>query len=242
LYKAGDYFYVTFHGYNGKNGIRAATRTKDFNNWESTGPGLPGRPMFGPADCAGWRVPWNGGCIGSGHASTLVTPQYHYMLIEAADLNLSCTANQNWVLGLVRAPQLAGSGGWESYAANPIVQNLGTKAGCALQYQHLLEDRGSVFIYFGYAEAQRPYPNKLFKVVPGPGAMVIRINSSSPAPRMPTGSYWLSCFDCSLNKNSFACSCRNTQGETVVSQLDLTTCASKTSLNNIDGHLQCPLR
>lgn len=239
LYKIGDFFYVTFHGYNGKNGIRGAARTKDFNTWEATGPGLPGRPMFTAADCQPWNLNWKGGCIGGGHASTLVTPAYHYMLIEAADMNLSCTAGQNWVLGLMRAPQLAASGNWQSYGSNPVVQNLGVESGCAIQYHHLFADGPTVFVYFGYADSGRPYPNKLFKVVAGPGPKQIVIDGTKAWLNLPKGSYRLSCYDCSLTANLLQCSCRNKQSDIIRTQLDISHCDPAGELGNIDGSLTC---
>lgn len=97
--KVGEWFYATFHGYNGAGGVRVLARTTDFKTWvvDRT------TPIFSASDCAGWNVPWKGGCLGAGWADTYKENGYYYLLPEAVDLNLSCVNNQNWVFGLVRS-------------------------------------------------------------------------------------------------------------------------------------------
>ena len=168
------------------------------------------------------------------------------MLIESPDVNLACTPGQNWVLGLMRADHLAGTGQWQAYSENPVVQNLDSTAGCAIQYQHLIEDKGDVFVYFGYEErGGRNYPNKLFKIVPGPGTSSIRFKSSVVPPNpagLPAGSYLRSCDSCSFTNQLLKCSCKNTSNVSVNTDLNLNNCALGTDIANINGQLTCGLR
>lgn len=108
--KIDGYFFVTFHGYDyqRKQAARGVARTKDFEQWDVTGGGLPGDAIFAAADCQPWNVSWApGGCIGSGEASILRTPTgYMYQAIEAADVALTCDLvrlEQWWPLGIVRS-------------------------------------------------------------------------------------------------------------------------------------------
>lgn len=166
LYKRNGYFYVTFHGYDPgpRAGYRGAARTRDFVTWEVDAPDLPGDAMFGSRDCQAW----NPGCIGGGEATTTVSGDYHYMLIEAPDLGLACTDGQYWVFGLMRARGLARSGGWESFHANPLLKPSQRRA-CGLQYARFIRDGGQLFLLYEDLEKGR----RLFELVRGGGPPVV---------------------------------------------------------------------
>lgn len=142
--KRDDAFYVTFHGYDGLNGYRGITRTRDFLNWEL----VNSDAIFDKNDCQVWNVPWkNPGCIGGGEATVLKDSGFYYMLIEAADTNLFCTENQNWVFGLLRSPNLEATK-WENMADNQSAiifnsqekQANGNTVPCGVQYGRLFKD------------------------------------------------------------------------------------------------------
>jgi hypothetical protein len=165
-FKAGGYFYVTFHGASGTGpvwGYRGIARTADFHNWvthreDRTDVFLPNDALWSKKDCSGWNVPWNPatGCIGGGEASSLITPAYTYMLIEVADLSLGCTPGQNWVVGLVRSSNVtaqgqtqrfAASGHWEQYGQNPLI-NAHNNYPCSIQYPRFFVDGGQIYMTY----------------------------------------------------------------------------------------------
>jgi hypothetical protein len=165
-FKTNGYYYVTFHGAISTStvwGYRGAAKTADFHTWlthsdDPADSNLPDDALWSKQDCAGWKVSWapTTGCVGGGHASTLVTPSFTYMLIEAPDLSLACTPGQNWVIGLVRAPnvsagggsrRLAASGHWQQYEQNPIM-NEHNKYPCSIQYQRFFVDGGQVYLTY----------------------------------------------------------------------------------------------
>jgi hypothetical protein len=172
----GDY-YVTFHGAYGVNptwGYRGIAKTSDFHGWrthadDAADPYLPAGPLWSQRDCASWNVSWSRttGCIGGGHAGSLVTPAYTYMLIESADLSLSCTPEQNWVIGLVRAPKFSGSGKpqrfvasghWQQYAKNPLIDSHNHHP-CSIQYPRFFVDGSRVYLTYWTIETKGSAPS-----------------------------------------------------------------------------------
>jgi len=154
--KSNGLFYVTFHGAlvgaqspPVVTGYRGVAATSDFHTWMTSGNGLPNDAIWSSRDCQSWNVQWNAstGCIGGGYASTLVTWQYTYMLIESADMSLGCTAGQNWAIGLARAPNFAASGQWNQLPGNPLM-DLPNGAPCSIQYPALFSDRGEVYVSY----------------------------------------------------------------------------------------------
>ncbi|HET6585707.1 MAG TPA: LamG-like jellyroll fold domain-containing protein, partial [Nannocystaceae bacterium] len=146
--KIDDAFYVGFHGFDGVRGYRGLARTPDLDVWE------PLRQLFGPADCAGWNVPWlPGGCIGGGAASTAIEAPWTYMLIEAADISLGCTDNQHWVFGMLRTNDLV-AGVWEPLPAGPGLlfgthepKSNGATPPCSVQYTRIFrDDDGTIWL------------------------------------------------------------------------------------------------
>lgn len=172
-FKQGGYFYVSFHGAAGNpviRGYRGAAKTADFHAWithreDPLDARLPAGPLWSPRDCAAWSVAWYaGGCIGGGHASTLVTPRYTYLLIEAPDRSLGCTRAQHWPVGLARtpnsgpppgAPRLASSGHWQQYPGNPLLMQAG-EVPCNIQYARFFVDAGQLYLsYWTMADTDR---------------------------------------------------------------------------------------
>lgn len=120
IQKVGPHFYMTFHGFNGQNGVRAVAWSDDLIHWLPT----ISSPTFTSADCADWNVPWTGGCIGGGWADTHIIGNYYYVLIEAADKNLLCgVQNQQWVFGLLRTTNIT-TPAWQELPHGPgIIYN-----------------------------------------------------------------------------------------------------------------------
>lgn len=149
VHKIADKFYMTFHGFNGRDGNRAIAWTQDFKSWfvDTT------KPIFDKANCASWNVPWDSaGCIGSGWATTLLDASYYYMLIEAADKNLVCMDDQHWVFGLVRTTNLT-TPSWQNLPGGPAVifssaqKNASGRASpCAVTYASLWRDGADIFL------------------------------------------------------------------------------------------------
>jgi hypothetical protein len=179
-FKANGYYYVTFHGaYISQGasgppatqtiayGYRGIAKTADFHTWityanDTTDTFLPDDAVWSKQDCADWRIPWqitngNVGCVGGGHASSLITPDYTYMLIESPDKSLGCTEGQDWVIGLVRAPRVNASSGqaqlfvasgqWQQYTQNPFM-NARNHMKCGVQYQRFFVDSGQVYLTY----------------------------------------------------------------------------------------------
>jgi len=143
--KAGEYFYVTFHGYDGTNGYRGVVKTRDFKVYEPINNG----PIFDRTDCASWNFNGEtGGCVGGGAATTLKDSDgFYYKIIEASDRNLACTSGQNWTFGLMRSRDIAAHR-WESLPRNPIVTDPMLR-GCGIQYPNLFKDaNGDIYFMF----------------------------------------------------------------------------------------------
>jgi hypothetical protein len=154
--KSNGLFYMTFHGANVGaqsppvvTGYRGVAATSDFHTWTTAGSGLPNDAMWSSRDCQAWNVQWSPstGCIGGGYASSLITPQYTYMLIESADMSLGCTAGQNWAVGLARATSFAASGQWTQLPNNPMM-DAPVGVPCGIQYPTLFTDRGEVYLSY----------------------------------------------------------------------------------------------
>lgn len=176
-FKANGDYYVTFHGAYGLGpvwGYRGIAKTADFHRWwthsdDAADPYMPAGSLWSPRDCANWNVSWSRttGCIGGGHASSLITPAYTYMLIESADLSLSCRPEQNWVIGLVRAPNLSGSGKpqrfvasgrWQQYAKNPLISSHNHNP-CSIQYPRFFVDGRRVYLTYWTIETKGSAPS-----------------------------------------------------------------------------------
>lgn len=175
--KVDNYFYVTFHGanYDGTpsiTGARGIARTTDFVTYQVSGADLPGDAMISANDCNPWDINWKtGGCIGVGAANSIKSNGKYYMMVEAADLSLTCRPGQNWVFGLVRSNSLSKSGTWEHYPDNPYVVNQNVApGGCGLQYMNFMRDRGEIFLHFGFLSSANQFPNLNFQLVHGESA------------------------------------------------------------------------
>ncbi|MBO9668561.1 MAG: hypothetical protein J7501_17315, partial [Bdellovibrio sp.] len=169
LYKKNGFFYVTFHGAKIASpgvvhGYRGVAKTRDFKNWVTKDADLPNDAIWSPQDCKNWNVSWNSktGCIGGGQASTLITSQYTYQLIESADTSLSCSAGQTWAYGLVRSNTgLVASGKWEQMSVTPFMLNR-FNVPCAIQYARLFQDSSG--IYLSYWTLASPLVNSVFHI------------------------------------------------------------------------------
>lgn len=190
--KSNGLYYVTFHGayvsptlnVSGNQivyGARGIAATPDFHTWYVTGNNLPGSAMLTSRDCQPWSANWNPvtGCIGTGDAKILRSDGYNYILPEAPDLSLGCTAPtsvknqptvyQNWDYGLLRSTTYNSSGSWQNFTGNPFVENLNlSTVGCGLQYQNIFRDRGEIYFGFGLFHPDYPFPNYTYQLVNGP--------------------------------------------------------------------------
>lgn len=95
-----DYYFVTFHGYDGINGYRSIAKTKDFDNWEV----IINDAILDRYDALKINIDWaTTGPIGFGSARTIKYNGYYYTLSEAADMNLACIHGQQWISVLHRS-------------------------------------------------------------------------------------------------------------------------------------------
>lgn len=156
----GTYYYVAFHGYDGTNGYRGIAKTTNFTTWIAGDPaqGVPTDAVFDRNDSQLWRESWaSNQSIGGGAGTILKESNEYYQIVEGADLNLSCTNNQNWDLGIYRSTDLT-STSWEPLPqGNPIVYSGrtpdeagGTIAPCNVQYATLFKDPATGFIWLAY--------------------------------------------------------------------------------------------
>jgi hypothetical protein len=176
------YFYVTFHGvnYGTRRSYRGVARTRDFNSWETQGPGLPGAAILASADCEAWTP----GCVGAGESTTLITGDYQYMLFDGPDKWLGCTNGQTWHVGLVRAPKnsFPKSSEWEQFPRNPVLTPSwpGPESRCSIQYERWIRDGNDVYLlYEDLGPGVRFTERRLLKLVPGPAFPVARIRPPS---------------------------------------------------------------
>ena len=167
--KANGFYYVTFHGVHVRPvaaAYRGMAKTPDFHTWITSDKDLPNDAIWSGRDCQGWKVDWDPqtGCIGGGHASTLITQEYTYMLIESHDLALPCTAGQHWVVGLARGRGFQMSGGWQEWAGNPLLKNENGSP-CSIQYPRLFKDAGRVYLsYWTLGPAGAHDPSTMFHI------------------------------------------------------------------------------
>lgn len=146
--KRRDRFYMTFHAYNGVQGIRGMAWTRDFHRWFVDGK----KPLFDSNSCAGWNVPWSGGCVGGGWADVLHTGSFYYMIVEAADKNMGggCTPGKHWVIGLLRTGSLR-KPTWQSLPGgpgiifNPPLLSAGRHP-CGANYAQLFRSNGDTYL------------------------------------------------------------------------------------------------
>lgn len=152
---AAGYYYITFHGWDPTHdaSARGVAKTRDFSTWLTAGAALPDDAMFTGLDCTPWNISWaSGGCVGGGAASILRSGDYYYMLIEAPDISLGCltaVGQQNWVLGLLRAPAAAflPTTQWAPFSAVPTVVPV-VKQGCYIQYARIFADADGVYLTY----------------------------------------------------------------------------------------------
>lgn len=171
------FYYVTFHGWDPAHGksARGAAKTRDFVTWLVTGAGLPGDAMFSSLDCNSWNISWaSGGCVGGGEGSIYRGngSDYMYQLIEAPDITLGCLTQpgqQNWVLGLSRAPALLPTGQWAPFVIVPTVVPA-IKQGCYIQYHRIFEDVATGSMHLSYWAGNYL---QIFTLMPGAGPLPI---------------------------------------------------------------------
>lgn len=152
----GAYYWVSFHGYDGKNGYRGIAKTADFQTWVAgnQNAGLPADAIIDLRDGLAWRETWAGGPIGAGAGSILYDKGYYYIATEIADTNLGCTNGQRWDWGLFRSTRLNRLTWQQLPAGNPFVYSSlapeanGLAAPCNAAYGQLFVDPVSAGTYF----------------------------------------------------------------------------------------------
>jgi hypothetical protein len=181
LKDAAGFYYVTFHGWDPQQdkSARGVAKTADFVHWITNGEHLPGDAIFTSTDCDPWRIQWaSGGCVGGGEGSILLAGDFMYELIEAPDISLGCLTTpgeQNWVLGLLRAPagEFLPTGMWQGLGSNPFVVPV-QKIGCYIQYHRLFWFNGTMHLSYwadGWLqifEVSVPGPFPSLPIVAGP--------------------------------------------------------------------------
>lgn len=174
----GVYYYIGFHGYDGVRGYRGIAKTADFKTYIAGNPNknVPADAILDKNDATNWREAWQGGgSIGFGNASILYQNSYYYMLAEAADMNLACSNNQNWDIGIFRSKSLTNTT-WQQYPkGNPIFYSTkkpyknGTTQPCSPAYAQFLQDplTHEIFLYFGRTNTENwnDYGLHIYKLV-----------------------------------------------------------------------------
>ncbi|WP_221469126.1 hypothetical protein [Cohnella nanjingensis] len=155
----GTYYWVGFHGYDGVHGYRGIAKTADFQNWIAgdSAQGVPADAVMTLNDSATWRESWaTGGSVGGGAGSMIQEGSYYYHLVEAADVNLACTSNQNWDYGLFRSSSLTNTT-WDQFPrGNPVIYSSRASEDangilpCNVQYAGMYKDPTDGFIYLAY--------------------------------------------------------------------------------------------
>ncbi|MBI2404946.1 hypothetical protein HYV22_02090 [Candidatus Gottesmanbacteria bacterium] len=155
----GEYFYVSFHGYDGLRGYRGIAKTKDFINWVAGDEtkGVPKDAIFDIYDQNSWREGFNtGGPTGGGAARIIAENNYYYMLVEGSDISLGCEDGQNWDWGIYRSNSLTNTK-WEPFPlGNPIIyssklpENNGKSMACNPSYAGIFKDQstGKYYLHF----------------------------------------------------------------------------------------------
>jgi hypothetical protein len=154
----GGFFYVAFHGYDGLRGYRGIARSPDFLSWTAGDPaqGVPADAIFDPDDSAPWREEWIGASIGGGAGRILSEDGFFYSIVEAADINLGCTAGQHWDKGLLRSASLTASAWDQLPAGNPLIYSStaierdGNSLPCNVQYAGIVRDPPTGTYYLHY--------------------------------------------------------------------------------------------
>ena len=126
FYYDGKYYWISFHGYDGKNGFRGIAKTTDFRTYiaGNATKGVPTDAILNPSDAIPWNVTWNGLPIGFGASRMIKEGSYWYQIAEAADINLGSVGTdvrQTWADGIFRSTSLA-STSWAQPTSfrNPI--------------------------------------------------------------------------------------------------------------------------
>lgn len=156
----GEYYWVAFHGFDSTHGFRSAAKTANFQDWiagdESRG--VPADALHDLADAQEWREDWQAifGNTGTGAGAMFKEGDFYYHLVEASDVNLTCSYNQNWNYGLFRSTSLTNTS-WEQLpAGNPIIYSskaLEDSRGilpCNVQYASIFQDQHDGYIYLMY--------------------------------------------------------------------------------------------
>lgn len=118
----GQFYFVSFHAYDGKRGYRGIAKTRDFRTYiTDPSQGVPSDVVLDLKDQLSWRETWQGEPIGFGHAGGIKEGSKYYMVSEGADRDLACTLGQNWDIGIFRTNNLSLTN-WEQYPlGNPII-------------------------------------------------------------------------------------------------------------------------
>jgi hypothetical protein len=160
----GRYFWISFHGFDGVNGYRGIAKTPDFRRGsyvvDRPDEGVPSDAILDAGDATGFHEQWApGGPIGAGAGTVVRELDDVYALNEFPDISLSCTAGQNWDLGMFRSDSTASSS-WEPFPrGNPIVASSrapeanGQPLGCNVLYPTLFRDTttGAWYLMHGRA-------------------------------------------------------------------------------------------
>lgn len=150
--KAVGRYLITSHGYDYrlKRAYRGVVATRDFQRWDVEGPGLPGNAILGPED----RQTWVRNCTGIGAATTLIGEKHTFMIVEAMNRGLLCTANQDWIFQIVRAPKgrwpSSGTNGWNAPSERPLLTQSrpDPNTPCALQYARWIVDGNDIYLIY----------------------------------------------------------------------------------------------
>jgi hypothetical protein len=152
--KRGEYFYVSFHGFDGVNGYRGVAKTKNFKDWVPINSG----PIFDKDDCSDWNMYWNNEkCVGGGAATIFKEDNYYYQVIEVPTKNLGCSLDQQWAFAMTRSNNLE-STNWEELPIDPLIvtsvsekvlafnDQFGSRICGTLSYKRLFSDNGIIYL------------------------------------------------------------------------------------------------
>jgi hypothetical protein len=188
----GSDYWIGFHGFDGVDGYRGIGKTPNFAGGsylvDDAAPGLPTDSVFDASDAASFREQWIGAPVGAGAGSIVAEDGMYYALTEFPDVNLNCTAGQNWNVGIFRSPTLT-STHWEQYpAGNPIIMSSrtaeanGVSSACNVLYPGLFRDAetGAWYLMHG-----RSTPDPRFDAI-----YVYRLETDSSL--LVNGDFWRS--------------------------------------------------
>lgn len=145
-----DYYYIGFHGFDGKISYRGIAKTKDFVHFDAGNRslGVPDDAVLSPREQSGWRETWSPatGPVGFGAGRLIKEGQYYYLASEAMDVSLLCIDGQKWDIGMFRSSDVSRSD-WEKYPfGNPILysstmpERNGKSMACNPAYVEILKD------------------------------------------------------------------------------------------------------